>query len=189
MKICKRCKTEKPLTEFYKRKASIDGLTSPCKICIKEYESRPEIRIKRIARKKQWNIDNKEHAREYFKKFSTRRRELRMERYRNDKEYRILVLLRGRMYGALSGVCRSKKTMELIGCSISEFIEYIESQFKKGMDWNNQGEWEIDHIKPCSSFNLIDSIQQRECFNYKNLQPLWAEENRKKGALLEQWQE
>ena len=51
------------------------------------------------------------------------------------------------------------------------------------MNWNNQGHkgWHIDHIKPCSSFNLTDSKQQEQCFHYTNLQPLWAKKNLSKG--------
>ena len=47
------------------------------------------------------------------------------------------------------------------------------------MTWKNQGRfgWHIDHIVPCSKFDLSDPDQQKECFNYKNLQPLWAKEN------------
>ena len=50
------------------------------------------------------------------------------------------------------------------------------------MNQKNQGRygWHIDHIKPCASFDLSDPKQQLKCFNYKNLQPLWAEENIKK---------
>ena len=53
--------------------------------------------------------------------------------------------------------------------------------FKQGMSWSNYGEWHIDHIKPCSLFNLELEEEQLECFNYKNLQPLWAIDNIKKG--------
>ena len=47
--------------------------------------------------------------------------------------------------------------------------------------------WHIDHIKPCSLFNLNDEEQIKECFNLENLQPLWGLENIKKSnkyALL-----
>ena len=53
------------------------------------------------------------------------------------------------------------------------------------MTWKNYGEWHIDHIKPCSKFNLTDEEEQKKCFNYKNLQPLWASENTSKGAKWE----
>lgn len=50
------------------------------------------------------------------------------------------------------------------------------------MTWENYGPvWHVDHIRPCASFDLQDPAQQRECFNFKNLQPLFAKENLKKG--------
>lgn len=65
---------------------------------------------------------------------------------------------------------------ELIGCSIDFFKEYIESKFTKGMTWENWGlyGWHIDHIIPCASFDLSNLEQQKLCFNYSNMQPLWA---------------
>lgn len=48
------------------------------------------------------------------------------------------------------------------------------------MTWANYGEWHIDHILPCASFNLSDYKEQQKCFHYTNLQPLWAVDNYKK---------
>ena len=42
----------------------------------------------------------------------------------------------------------------------------------------------IDHIKPIIQFNLNDPLQQRECFHWSNLQPLWASANQSKGAKI-----
>ena len=53
------------------------------------------------------------------------------------------------------------------------------------MSWDNYGKWHIDHVRPCSSFDLTDAKQQEECFHYTNLQPLWAAENLQKGS---KWQ-
>ena len=61
-------------------------------------------------------------------------------------------------------------------------MEHIEKQFKPGMTWERYGEWHVDHIRPCASFDLTDPEQQTICFNYENLQPLWAIDNMKKGA-------
>ena len=52
------------------------------------------------------------------------------------------------------------------------------------MTWENHGEWHIDHIKPCSSFNLIDIEEQKQCFHYSNLQPLWKIDNLTKGSKV-----
>lgn len=39
-----------------------------------------------------------------------------------------------------------------------------------------------DHIKPCVSFDLTREEEQKKCFHYLNLQPLWAKENLSKGG-------
>ena len=38
MKVCTRCNKEKEDLEFQKRKASTDGFTSACKLCLKKYD-------------------------------------------------------------------------------------------------------------------------------------------------------
>lgn len=54
------------------------------------------------------------------------------------------------------------------------------------MSWDNHGKfWHIDHITPCKSFDLTDPIQQKICFNYMNLQPLWNYENLQKNIKLD----
>lgn len=54
------------------------------------------------------------------------------------------------------------------------------------MSWDNYGfsGWHIDHILPLASFDLTDPAQQSECFNFKNLRPLWAKDNLSKGAKV-----
>ena len=83
------------------------------------------------------------------------------------------------------GGAKSLLTMELIGCTVEQLTQHLESLFIDGMSWENMGDWEIDHIKPCSSFDLTDESQQKECFHYTNLQPLWMLDNRSKCASLD----
>ena len=68
------------------------------------------------------------------------------------------------------------------GCSIKFLKSYIEGKFKRGMTWENYGEWHVDHIRPCASFDLSDKEQVLQCFNWRNLQPMWASENCSKGS-------
>lgn len=72
------------------------------------------------------------------------------------------------------------KYKNIFGCSVDFYKSYIESQFKEGMSWNNYGEWHIDHIKPLGLAKTEKEL--KKLFHYKNVQPLWANENRKKGV-------
>ena len=82
----------------------------------------------------------------------------------------------------LSTIIRSiKGADEFLGCDIIYFIKHIENQFDESMNWNNHGSvWELDHIKPSSSFNLLDPEEQKRCYHYTNLQPLEKTKNRNK---------
>jgi len=66
-----------------------------------------------------------------------------------------------------------------LGCTSLEFYNHIVNKFTSDMTIEAlmSGEIHIDHIKPCSSFNLLDPEQQKECFHYTNCQPLWAKDN------------
>ena len=92
--------------------------------------------------------------------------------------------LRRRVLGALARVKAEKsgRTFELIGCTPQFLKDHLESQFKPGMSWAQRNLWHIDHRIPCARFDLTDPKQQRACFHYKNLQPLWATENLRKGS-------
>jgi hypothetical protein len=72
--------------------------------------------------------------------------------------------------------------MKLIGCSCSELKSHIESLWLPGMTWENKAYygWHIDHIMPCASFDLSKPEEQKKCFHFLNLQPLWWIDNLKK---------
>ena len=82
---------------------------------------------------------------------------------------------------------KSDHTLALCGCDIKTLIVHIESKFLSGMTWDNYGKygWHIDHIKPCAAFDLTKPEEQRSCFNYKNLQPLWGVDNHKKNSFYD----
>lgn len=153
--------------------------------------------------------DKKDEKRDYLRRYYSNNKEILLEKqkiyrsknkdrirnqstisrkykYQNNIEYRIINNLRSRMYIALSHrmATKSDKTINLLGCSIGTLINHIESMFSPGMTWDNKGRngWDIDHIIPCSSFDLSNPEQQKICFHYTNLQPLWHIDNIKKGS-------
>ena len=100
-----------------------------------------------------------------------------------DPEFKMLCKLRSQVSSQIRKYKGKKcnSTVKLLGCSIKNFKKHMELQFKNGMTWENYGKWHIDHIKPCSLFDLTKPEDQRKCFHYTNLQPLWAKDNIVKG--------
>lgn len=154
IKQCSTCKEEKPFTDFTPDINCKFGLKSKCKPCSQT--------VKRT--------------------------------YSNNKKivnpaYKLECNLRSRIISAINqkrsgGTVKSAKTIELLGASIDTVYKHLEAQFKEGMNWENYGKWHVDHILPCSSFDLAKPEEQLKCFNYKNLQPLWAIDNLKKHAKI-----
>ncbi len=161
-KKCTKCGEIKPLKDFFRNNDGKSGAHSRCKVCHTEQI-------------KKWKHDNRERCR----KTQNKRRNFRTA---NDPIFKLKKNLRKRVHATIRKGYKSSHTMELIGCPVEDLKSYLQSKFQEGMSWENYGEWHIDHIRPCASFNLTDPAQQKECFHFSNLQPLWAEENMRKGA-------
>lgn len=198
MKVCSKCGVPKLRSAFTSREISSDrgatGLDSCCKECNNQqarlyYAMNPE---KFAFRNKKSYLRNKAKRQEYNRKNISRFREIRrgyirgymQKRRAIDLSFSILMGFRNRIRGALVFNRKSARTVELIGGSIEQARKHLESLFKPGMSWENRGRfgWHIDHIKPCAKFDLSDPEQQKQCFHYTNLQPLWWWENLAKGA-------
>lgn len=116
--------------------------------------------------KKRWNRTNPQYFVEYRNKSLTNK---------------IAHALRVRIRRAI----KTGSAIKNLGCTISEFLAHIENKFVKGMTWSNYGKWEIDHIKPLSSFDLTDSAQLAIACHFNNMQPLWKADNIRKHAKLD----
>lgn len=102
------------------------------------------------------------------------------EKRQTNLSFRLQSNLQRRICLALNGKDKASSTVKLIGCSIAELKKHLESKFTEGMTWENYGQWHVDHIKPCALFDLTLACEQEKCFNYTNLQPLWALDNLRK---------
>jgi hypothetical protein len=113
---------------------------------------------------------------------------IKKERYQNDELYKMSVRVRSLVYDAFKskGVSKIKKTEAILNCSIPEFMCHISKLFTDGMNWDNQGEWHIDHRIPISSAKTIDDLIKLN--HFANLQPMWWEDNlRKSDNISEEW--
>ena len=150
-------------------------------------------RAKHKARMAALRAERREKTPEVFAAIRRRWREknpaYHRRRYATDTQYKAACLLRSRLIKAIKSIGDSKAytTSQCIGCTPAELIMHLASLFEPGMSWSNHGKWHIDHIKPCATFDLTDPEQQKACFHYTNLQPLWAVDNlRKSGPRLTQ---
>lgn len=150
-------------------------------------EQKREYYLRNKERIQQYREENKEHISElnseYHKRHRVRMRARKREndrRRRENPHERVAMNLRRKLNKIVKESHR-QPIDEFVGCSHNRFREYFESLFKPGMRWENHGElWQVDHIRPCCSFDLTDPVQQLECFHYTNLQPLWTKDNLRK---------
>lgn len=98
-------------------------------------------------------------------------------RYHTDPQYMLRVRLRRRIRKMIGDGKAYKSSQSIIGCDWATFKAHMEGQFLRGMTWRNYGKWHIDHIVPCSTFDLTKPDQVERCFHYSNLRPLWAKDN------------
>jgi len=130
-------------------------------------------KLKRLEQCKQYAEKNKSKRTEYINNYMKTKRS-------SDLNFKLKDNIRRRINGALRNNWKSKSSIKLIGCSVDSLKGYLQNLFDAGMNWGNYGEWEIDHIIPCSKFDLSNEEQQYKCFHYTNLQPLWKHDNRSK---------
>lgn len=183
IKRCYNCKLDKPIEEFYK-KSKKSGLCDACKICHNELlkESRSRHTEESKERNRKYYLENKEKIKEQNKLWKKNNPDKVRESNRTSTNRRRkrnpLLRIRHSLNSRLLKKLKSKndKTFDLIGCSPIFLKEYLEKFFEPEMSWENYGKdgWHIDHIVPCDWFDLTDKEEQKQCFHYTNLRPLWA---------------
>lgn len=162
------------------------------KICETQKIYRDTHRDIRNQQSKDYKEKNKEtlktKRRLYIQKNKDTINEKRRERYKKDVPYRICTTIRNRINRSINpkNLNKCKNTKNLVGGNSETLVIYFEKLFKDGMNWSNYGYkgWHIDHIIPCASFDLSDPEEQKKCFHYTNLQPLWWYENLSKGDKI-----
>lgn len=202
MKTCSACKKEKYFVDFHKDKTKKDGYCNQCKICKINYLNiyYKENREKVNEKNRQYNKKNKEYFKirykkniEYYKQYKQenkekireQKREYSKKRRQTDILFKLTHNIRNLIYQSIknNGYTKRSKTFKILGCNYEEFKLYIERQFKDGMSWENSGQWHYDHIYPVSLAK--DEEELIRLNHYTNFQPLWAEDNLRKGNKIQ----
>ncbi len=140
------------------------------------------------GRKIRNHTEVKQETRDYQKAHKKERAAKNRERRKTDVCFRVVSNLRTRINNALKGKTKSAITQALLGCTVEQFKKWIEQHFLLNMNWSNYGQgdfcWQIDHHYPCDMFDLTDPEQQKQCFHYTNMFPLWQKDNLSKLATV-----
>ena len=210
-KQCCRCKEWMDVKKFSKNPRAWDTLLARCKDCdskrVKNSLKKPENKKRRQSYEKKYN--RSKAGRNRYKRYreSEHGKEQKRQdkrKWRNRNKHKLEWKLRQYMSSrAWEIYFKSKKTknistMKMFGCNILKLHCHLESRFQEYMTTENHGRkgWHIDHIVPCKAWDLSSPIEQRVCFWYKNLQPLWAKDNIEKNdkykeedkkLLIKQW--
>jgi hypothetical protein len=180
-KRCYVCNESKVQSCFSKKKSNPDGLQRICKECQKiqrkQYYDKNKLREFENHRKYEENnrqkINQKRAERracspDYYKKTY----EYVKTRQVNSITYLIGDRARDRISAAFAyhNAKPKGKILDLLGCSLSDYKKYLETTFPDGLTWEDyrNGLLQIDHIVPCSCFELNDFEHQKACFHYKN---------------------
>jgi len=211
MKVCSRCHRDLPDECCHKASSRKSGLQPKCKECRKEclnIDAEKERKSKWYqehadSKSKEWVANNREKKREIGRNYyhnnkeeikkiisSPERKQKRnayvSERRKHDPSFRISGNLRNSIRKYIVNTKNRVKFKELIGYSVQFLIEHLEKQFIDDMSWDNYGtKWHVDHIKPCTKFDLTIEEQQKMCYHYSNLRPLWAVDNIRKSNKWE----
>ena len=162
----------------------------------KSYQKNKEKRKKALA---EYYLKNKEKLKEYRTENASRisqvdkvynkrpeviakRKERIKQRRLEDNMFRIREGVRHSVVGSFRRVLngdynKNLNTESILGCTIEEFISYIESKFTQGMSFDNYGHkgWHLDHIVPVSKASTEEEIYA--LCRYTNYQPLWWKDN------------
>jgi hypothetical protein len=217
MKNCskKDCNQVNPqsLDNFYKHRSHKDGLASHCKSCdkksCKKFKENNKALVKQLninwrdknkevlqTRRKEYYELNREEVIQRNNNYNNKNREkVRKRKTAQSKKkreenplFRMAFNLRRRTNLAFKKIIKSKKTTDLLGCSMETAFVHIESQFYchpitgENMTWGNYGKlWEIDHKDPIGLAGTREELEK--LCHYTNLQPLWKEDHKIKTAI------
>ena len=187
-KLCRFCNNVHTIREgFYKyhrKNSDRIEVMNKCKECHKAFRKKY---AKRTNFKRK---DNAQRCKEYRQKHPERYREQKRKYIAKKRKEDKTFLVQDRISTQVYQYCKGKNLVKTnsfwksIDYKPEELRVSLESKFWYGMDWDNYGDWHIDHIKPKSKYNIeqYGDSQFFECWGLTNLQPLWAEDNQFKGS-------
>jgi hypothetical protein len=161
------------------------------KIASRKYQLKNQTRLSEYH--KEWQKNNRDKLNSYHKEWREKnidkhretKREYQKYKRHTDPLYKLISNFRTAIYIVLkeNNLQKYGHYFDILGYTPEDLIVHLEKHFNEGMNWENYGEWHIDHIKPISSFifECSEDEEFKRCWSLDNLQPMWGIENIKKG--------
>jgi hypothetical protein len=154
-----------------------------------KYRSKPNVKSREYKRQKDYlaRPEVAKRRKKYFQRKDVKEnRNAYNKKRQQNPHWKISANTSGAIRKALMIVGETKRKRhweDIVGYTKEDLKLHLEKQFKEGMSWDNYGKWQIDHIKPISSFKITDvnCEELKKCWALENLQPLWAIDNMRKG--------
>src|ERR1035437_2248789 len=195
-KKCNKCNIAKPLEEMVKVSKITEEYTSICKICEsnrkKDYRQKNKIELNKQEKVYRNNkSDDTKNKRKIYEKEYRKINRIKINGYfrkrkKEDPLFKLSINIRTLIGNSFrnKGVRKNSKTALILGCSIQEFKEYLETNFEIWMNWDNYGKyngelnhgWDIDHKIPLKT--AVTEEELTRLSNHTNLQPLCSYLNR-----------
>ncbi|MDO8611139.1 MAG: hypothetical protein Q7R95_11490 [bacterium] len=213
-RVCSTCLQYKSFDKFNKNKNLECNIALSCLICGQKVAKEryknftPNEKREHLNNIRKWMSENHDKVKLYRKVFNGKFENKLKRNIRN----RVASILRSVKDNYYYNIYMKDPSFEVslsdFGCSKKELIIYLESKFLDGMTGQNYGpgyglnqdgklildengntkklkQWQVDHIKPVSSFNLNDPEEIKKINHYTNLLPMWADDNNEKSNKTE----
>ena len=151
---------------------------------------------KKLEYHKKWSESRRDYLNDYHQKW----REKNIDRHRENKRdyernrkasdplYKLISNFRTAIYQVLkeSNVEKNKHYFDILQYTPESLIKHLESQFENNMNWDNYGEWHVDHKLPITSFNIEEMGDEEfmRCWSLEILQPMWGNDNIRKSNKI-----
>jgi len=178
-----------PIEMFWFKHTTTGQRDSRCKTCRNlEKSKQPEYKAQYFQT---WYYEKggKEKCQILWELYKPIRNQRNRERRKTDIHYRTKEIIRTRIYECLKAKDINKENkVRYIGIDIPTYLVWIAYQFDKYMTWKNQGTyWQIDHVRPCDSFNFTSDNDDTiyECFHWSNTRPMEKTSNTIKSCKID----
>jgi len=209
---CKKWREKNLVRDKNNKKRYYHKNKEKLRLLAKEYEKKNKQKInerkrnyyaknkaKMQKRAKEYRQQNLEKTRRSVREYKKRNRNQilarRIENYKkikDNKTYKLGKTMSQQIRSTLINGSKNKRTWEnLVGYTVQDLKNHLESLFEPWMNWENYGQyaigkpktWNIDHVIPKSMFKYEtpEDEEFKLCWSLKNLQPKGALKNLSKG--------